>query len=625
MTTLKESPGASAVRLYYSYFKDDNAGFISVYERIKILTQAGLTYANAEIPLDPRDSIKELRARTIHPDGSIIDFTGKPFEKTIIKGHGIKYLAKTLALPDVTVGSIVEYSYVKIWYRARVSLVSEWQLQGDLFTVKERFRFRPFLGVVRVPSEWDRFDRKSQALCSYSNAAGAPAPQKGKDGLMEINLDNVSTFVSEAYMPPQSDYKPTVMCYYGGREFSSPEQFWPAWQERISKGDDEWIGKTSALREAAEQAIGGEPDPEKKLRKLYARAQQIRNLSYERERTANEEKRENLKPNENAHDVLQHGYGTHWEIDALFVGLARAAGFDAYLIGTSDRYERSFSRMVLWLGQFDKAAALVTVNGKDLALDPGTRFCPFGTLDWRHSSAPAWSFKPGGMFLTTPDSQNSLSQRTAKLELADDGSAKGEITLEFHGQEALLRRLDGLDTDEAGKRKLLEDEVLAWFPSGSHVKLLDSQGWESTDDPLVARFHVEAPLYASVTGKRLVAPVYFFPTPFKTVFTSASRSYPMAFSFPFSEKDEITLVIPQGYSLEAAPSSRKAGLPDIAGYEVTSSLLGNKLITSRSFHFDQVSFSPGKYYVLQNFFRVVQSGDGTQVVIRADSANPGAQ
>src|SRR5215472_13380616 len=116
MTAVKESPGAPAVRLYYSYFKDDNAGFVSEYIQIKILTQAGLKYADAEIPLDPRDSIKELKARTIHPDGTIIDFTGKPFEKTIVKGHGIKYLAKTLTLPNVTVGSIVEYSYVKIWY-----------------------------------------------------------------------------------------------------------------------------------------------------------------------------------------------------------------------------------------------------------------------------------------------------------------------------------------------------------------------------------------------------------------------------------------------------------------------------------------------------------------------------
>jgi hypothetical protein len=625
MSVSKENPGASAIRLYYSYFKDDNSRFVSEYQRIKILTQAGLDYANTEITLDAGDSIKELKARTIHPDGSIVEFTGKPLEKTVLKGHGVKYVVKTFTLPDVTVGSIVEYSYLKIWYGHRVAAYSEWLLQGELYTVKERFRFRPFLGYVNVATEWDRVVGRSESVCSYSNSIGAAAPTKGKDGLMEIELNGVSTFLSEKYMPPQTDYKPAVICYYGGREFASAEQFWPIWQERISKFLEQWLGKSSGMREAADQAIGRETDPEKKLRKLYARVQQIRNLSFERERTANEEKKESLKSNETLRDVLQHGYGTRLEIDALFVALARAAGFDASLIATSDRHARSFSRMILWFGQLDGVAALVTVNGKDMVLDPGTRFCPFGELDWRHSSATALSFKRGGTFMTTPDGQISLSHRTATLELASDGSARGEITLEFDGQEALVRRLDGFETDEAGKRKLLEDEVLAWLPSGSQAKILDSQGWESTDDPLVARLHVDVPLYASVAGKRLVAPVYFLPTPFKNVFTQPSRSYPMVFSFPFEENDEITLQFPKGYTLEAAPSSRRAGLPHVVTYEVLSSLEENKLVTRRSFSLNGVSFPPEKYWVLQNFFKVVEGGDGTQVVVRAEAASAGLQ
>lgn len=104
-----------------------------------------------------------------------------------------------------------------------------------------------------------------------------------------------------------------------------------------------FIGNSGAIRDVATQAIDSETDPEKKLRKLYDRAQQIRNLSYERERTKEEQKGENLKPNSSAPDVLQHGYGTSWEIDAFFVALARAAGFQASMLGVADRHERSFT------------------------------------------------------------------------------------------------------------------------------------------------------------------------------------------------------------------------------------------------------------------------------------------
>ena len=58
-------PGADAIQLYMSYYKDDDAKFISVYKRIKILRESGRERADIEIPIEPRESLKELAARTI--------------------------------------------------------------------------------------------------------------------------------------------------------------------------------------------------------------------------------------------------------------------------------------------------------------------------------------------------------------------------------------------------------------------------------------------------------------------------------------------------------------------------------------------------------------------------------
>src|ERR1051326_1086871 len=98
-------PGAGAVQLYMSYYKDVDAKFISVYKRIKILRESGLKQADVEVPIEPRQALKELAARTIHPDQKIVDFTGKPFEKIIFKTRNVKYLAQAFTLPDATVGS----------------------------------------------------------------------------------------------------------------------------------------------------------------------------------------------------------------------------------------------------------------------------------------------------------------------------------------------------------------------------------------------------------------------------------------------------------------------------------------------------------------------------------------
>src|SRR5215831_20367287 len=141
------NPGAPAIQLYYADYIDDSAHTEFLYERVKILNDKGMKYADVEIPVPPSGSITGLKARTIHPDGKIVEFSGKPFEKTIIKGKGIKYVAKTFTMPEATVGSIVEYKYKSI---PEEGIIRDnlWIIQHDLYTVKESFRIKAYTGML---------------------------------------------------------------------------------------------------------------------------------------------------------------------------------------------------------------------------------------------------------------------------------------------------------------------------------------------------------------------------------------------------------------------------------------------------------------------------------------------
>src|SRR5271170_2533261 len=77
-------PGANAMILYRSSDMDSLESSVREYVRIKIFTQEGTKEANVELPFNSKKvNILDLRARTIHPDGSIVNFDGKIFEKTI--------------------------------------------------------------------------------------------------------------------------------------------------------------------------------------------------------------------------------------------------------------------------------------------------------------------------------------------------------------------------------------------------------------------------------------------------------------------------------------------------------------------------------------------------------------
>src|SRR5262249_4128381 len=159
--------------------------------------------ANVQIPIDPGQSLKELAARTIHPDRSIVAFDGKPFEKILSKKRGVKYVAKCFTFSGVTVGSIIQYRYVITFPPHLVDVSSAWPIQEDLFTLKEHLRFRAFQGFVEVPTEWTSVMPKSRVAYSYLNQMQPGDPEKREGNLMELSLENVPRFESEEYMPPE--------------------------------------------------------------------------------------------------------------------------------------------------------------------------------------------------------------------------------------------------------------------------------------------------------------------------------------------------------------------------------------------------------------------------------------
>lgn len=144
MTSIPEQPGAPAVILLREEIDDDMNNVKSVHERIKILTDAGREYANVEIPYSRRAfTIGGIAGRTTHSDGTVVPFEGKPFDKTVLKGGKIKVNVKSFSLPDVQVGSVIEFRYEKR-YDDRTVFAPEWEVQTQLFQRRAYFKFIPF-------------------------------------------------------------------------------------------------------------------------------------------------------------------------------------------------------------------------------------------------------------------------------------------------------------------------------------------------------------------------------------------------------------------------------------------------------------------------------------------------
>src|ERR1700730_3679278 len=112
LTREPKAPGAAAIYLYRQVDRDDNIPEVSIYVRLKILTEEGRKYADVEIPfLKGHEYVRGIEARTIRSDGSIVRFDGSVYEKPIESMRSVKLMAKTFTMPEVGPGSIIEYRY----------------------------------------------------------------------------------------------------------------------------------------------------------------------------------------------------------------------------------------------------------------------------------------------------------------------------------------------------------------------------------------------------------------------------------------------------------------------------------------------------------------------------------
>ncbi len=609
MTSEPKAPGAQAIYLYRQVDRDDVMFREKNYARIKILTEEGRKYADIEIPfVKDSEDIRDLQARVIHADGTIADFDGKVYEKTIVKAKGVKYLAKTFTMPGVQAGSIIEYRYTRITPRGWV-YDSSWILSEELFTKRARFSLHQADEYAIVWS-WPR---------------GLPPgtmPPVMESRVVRLEVENVPAFQVEDYMPPRNEMKFRVDFTYTQSNEKDLDKFWSEHGKVLYKDAESFTNKRKAMEQAVSQIVSISDTPRQKLEKIYARCQKIRNTSFEREKTQKEKDREKLKEIHNVEDVLKRGYGSGGDITWLFLAMARAAGFDASPVWISTRDTHFFDKKQRDVYDLNTNVVLVKLDGKDLYLDPGVAFAPFGVLPWHETGVPGLRLdKNGGIWVTTtdPDASTSGIDRAASLQLDESGSLDGKVTLTFKGLSAIRHRMDENDQDDAERRKSLEDELKSLVPVSSQVELINNPDWNSSSDTLVAEYHLQVPEWASVAGRRAFIPSSLFGGGEKRLFESANRVNPIYFAYPYTDIDDVTITVPQGWSVSSLPSPRRADVKACT-YDLSVASKDATLHLSRRLMVDIALVGVKDYPTLRSFFQNVRNGDEQQILLSPPAA-----
>ena len=154
------------------------------YGRLKVFTAEGTEKAGTiNIPYGRKDSVFNVTARTIRPDGSIIDLKKEDVhDTTVLRAGKYRVNQKSFAVPGVEPGAIIEYRWSEergegSLYHTRLQFQREFPIQKVTYYVKP------------LSSELSAYQMRMWTF----NCTPSPL-QIEKDGYSSTTLDNVAAF-----------------------------------------------------------------------------------------------------------------------------------------------------------------------------------------------------------------------------------------------------------------------------------------------------------------------------------------------------------------------------------------------------------------------------------------------
>jgi hypothetical protein len=581
------------------------------YVRLKIFTERGVEqHGKVDIYYFNRTSINNIAARTIKPDGTIVELKKDAiFDREVIKQSGFKVKAKNFALPAITPGCIVEYR----WKESRpASVYMRLQLQREYPIQQVKYYVRPASDV--------EVDGGLAGMKSVTFHGQTTPFVKEPNNFVSTTATNVPAFKEEARMPPEDQVRAWMLLYYSRGDKIVPQEYWKNTGKKLHEAHKGLLKVNDDVKKAVATIIGDATDPDQKLQRLVEYCRTKIRYIYDPLNKMSDEERKKLKENRSSADTLAHGYGNARDIDLLFAALALAAGFDARVINLPDRSDIFFDPSFADDYFLNSYSIAVKVGEQWKAIDASSRYVPYGMLHWQHEGVKGLLGDPKEMaFVTTAmtPAAKSLVHRSGKFRLSEDGTLEGAIRLEYTGHPAIREKEELDEKSEAEREEALRNLIKKRL---GEVEVTDIKLENLTDPfkPVVYSYKLKIPGYAERTGKRLFIQPAFFQKGIAPLFSTSTRQHDIYFNYPWQEEDMINIELPEGYGLDNAESPASFALGQIGDYKVRLAITkdAKTLIYERRFKFEGMLFPKTSYGDLKRAFDMIHQQDNHAVTLK---------
>lgn len=572
------------------------------HKRIKILKAEGTSWADVSIFLyhtsSGEENISGLKAVTYNlENGKIVESkmdNGSVFQEKYNKFYNVK----KFTLPNVKVGSVIEFTYKH--NSDFITNFPNWQFQ---YKIPSRYtEYRAFIPSFFVMERY---------------MTGYLAPQYDIKDINQSNytdkrhrwvIENVPAFKPEPYMTAENDYVSKINFALAYIDFPGEptREIMGSWQKLVSNlVVSPAFGKAitgNSLKKKTEELIAGITDPQQKLQVIFDYVKTSLKWNKISDIDAYDLK-----------DVFEAKTGSSGDINIALASMLDKAGFTVEPILLSTR-DHGFIRQNIPISrQLNYVVCSVKLNDKRIMLDATQRFLPMGILPERCLNGEGLLVNLAASSFTWINLEAITKSKTivsTDLVLSPEGELKGKVNFTRDGYDAHKCRSEYSESLEEYIKGIKDGR--SWEISKS-----DFQTMDQVNVPLKETHHVVINDHATVSGDVIyINPMLGFnvaENPFKL----DARTYPVDFGSPFEKVVLAKITIPEGYTLDDVPQNKMLALPGGKGkYIYSLNVLGNTINLTSTLAINKALFVQDEYPILREFYTQFVAKQNEQIVLK---------
>jgi len=537
---------ANAVVLVHEAFSNynDQAHLITTHHvRIKILKEKGFSAADVSIPFYRKDNFETIygvEGLTINAgnDGQLINT--KLERKSIFTQKTNERIGEVVfTFPAIKVGSIIDYKYQSDM--KTYGGLQDWEFQDRLPVMVSKY------SLIILPNI--EFAYRINKTLDIPIAV----KKQATSGSIEFEMRNIPGLGDEPYMDARKDYMQRIIFQLSNFSHgSNTNKYMTSWDEvtrELSASPDfgRQLDKSISGTEDFIKQVKLLPSPEDKMKAVfnYVRSNVVWNGLYTKYTM------------EGVKDAWQKKSGSSGDINLLLVNLLKEASLEAYPMLVSERFHGKVNVDYPFIDQFNSVFAYVPINNKKYYLDATDKTIPAHVTPFNILNTTAFivNRKAGGLTDITNDTVQYKEFISVNLELADNGTIGGEVSVQSRDY-ARIKKLSDYKSD---KELFIKKYFIV---DGTNFTAKDLQLSNIENDSMSLKQQCALSGSLNTSGDYTFLPLNLFAGFDYNPFLSNSRFSNINFGYKRTINLNVSVLLPASYTVDELPKSIRMVTPD---------------------------------------------------------------